>query len=67
MKLSSFLAKKGIHKATFAGTVGVTYMAVHYWMRGARIPRPAHMRKIIKATRGAVQPNDFLSSREAAE
>ena len=66
MKLAEYLAVTKLHKATFAARLGVSTMAVHLWAAGLRIPRPAHMRKIEKATAGVVQPNDFHAG-EAAE
>ncbi len=68
MKLAAYLSQKQLDKAAFAKALGVSTMGVHQWIRGIRTPRPQQMMKIVRATGGAVQPNDFLPSDvEAAE
>jgi DNA-binding transcriptional regulator YdaS (Cro superfamily) len=65
MKLADYLASAKIDEPTFAAKLGVSAKAVRHWLAGNRTPRPPQMRAIVRATEGAVSPNDFLS--EAAE
>jgi DNA-binding transcriptional regulator YdaS (Cro superfamily) len=65
MKLADYLATAKIDELTFAGMLGVSPKAVRHWLGGKRHPRPLQMRAIVRATKGAVSPNDFFT--EAAE
>lgn len=60
MKLSDYLTDRGMTVAEFATRVGVTPEAVRMWNSGNRQPNSSTMRKILKATGGRVQPNDFF-------
>lgn len=66
MKLSTYLETTGKSIPTLAGEIGVSSMALRYWAKRQRTPRPEMMAKIAAATNGAVQPNDFFDT-EAAE
>jgi transcriptional regulator with XRE-family HTH domain len=59
MKLREYLDDRNFTANDFGGIVGVSGHAVLKWMRGERVPRPDIMEKIVEATSGAVQPNDF--------
>jgi hypothetical protein len=63
--LSEFLRANNLTQAEFAEKVGATQRAVSLWLGGKRHPRPLQMRAIVRATKGAVSPNDFFT--EAAE
>ena len=60
MKLADYLMKSDISVPVLAGTLGVSAKAVQHWLNGARTPRPEQMQNIMRATGGAVTPNDFL-------
>ncbi len=47
--------------AQLAERVGVTKISLSRYERGERIPTREIMQKIVEATVGAVQPNDFYS------
>ena len=36
-------------------------MLVHKWLKGKAFPRKENLERIVKATRGKVTPNDFLT------
>jgi DNA-binding transcriptional regulator YdaS (Cro superfamily) len=60
MQLKDYLRLEEESALEFAGRVGVTIFAVRKWVRGERIPRPATIMKIKKATKGAVTPEDWM-------
>ena len=60
MKLSEHMKANGLTLAAFAEMIGVSgAKAVHRYALGQRMPTPEVMRRIVAATDGAVQPNDF--------
>ena len=61
MTLGEFLTLEGLTPLDFADKIGVHQEAVKLWVSGKRYPRRESMRKIIKATKGRVQPNDFMA------
>jgi transcriptional regulator with XRE-family HTH domain len=61
MDLRRYLDASDISVADFAETLGVTVQAVHRYCNGDRIPKRDVMDRILRATRGAVQPNDFFT------
>ena len=68
MQLRRWLDNRDITVADFAARIGVTAQAVHRYVAGERVPRRDVMERIKRATRGAVQPNDFFRCcLEAAE
>ena len=66
MQLRQYLTKRNIAIPAFAERIGVTQQAVHRYLTGERLPRRDVMERIKAATGGAVQPNDFFCSAEAA-
>lgn len=66
MSLAEFLDSENLSDAAFAKLIGITRQAVHRYRRGDRIPDPKTMAKIVKATKGAVTPNDFYEQRASA-
>jgi transcriptional regulator with XRE-family HTH domain len=69
MILREYLATSGRTLASFAKAIGVSRIAVHYWLAGERMPRMTNLRQIVQETDGAVTPNDFLppATRDSAE
>ena len=64
MKLSDYLKKKDLTLSAFAEAVGLDVSTVHRAATGKVIPTRENMKLIVKATDGAVQPNDFYSDSE---
>ena len=58
---------EGISDALFAKELGRDRTTVSRWRRGMTRPEWGDMQAIAKATKGFVNPNDFLSEPEAAE
>jgi predicted transcriptional regulator len=65
MKLSKFLSDRGLNLTAFGRLIDVPPETARRYASGARIPHPDIMKRIIKATRGAVQPNDFYGTANA--
>ena len=61
MKLSIWRKAQGLTLAEVAERVDVTEVTLSRYERGERIPAREIMPKIVEATGGAVQPNDFYS------
>ena len=62
MKLSEYLENQGLSQEGFGRLIGVTQQAVERYVSGARVPRPEVIRRIVDATDGAVEPNDFFEA-----
>jgi glutamine synthetase len=60
MKLGHFLAESGFSVRDFAKTVNVTEAAMSRYVSGKRLPRAEIMQRIVEASHGEVQPNDFF-------
>lgn len=60
MKLIDFLSAHNLGPTAFASKIGVNHAAVIRYRDGLRIPRPETMARIVEATDGLVQPNDFF-------
>lgn len=60
MQLSDYLKESELTLTAFAALVGVSVEAVRRYSEGSRIPNRGIMPRIIKATDGKVQPNDFF-------
>jgi transcriptional regulator with XRE-family HTH domain len=60
MKLGSFLSESGFSVRDFAKTVNVTEAAMSRYVSGKRLPRTEIMQRIVDASHGEVQPNDFF-------
>lgn len=58
MKLDDYLRQNNLTEQAFADLIGTSQATVNRYRNG-RIPEPEAMERIVKATTGAVQPNDF--------
>jgi hypothetical protein len=68
MKLNAYLRLNNITDGEFAVKVRRDRTTVSRWRRGTTRPEWEDVESIVKATDGAVRPNDFLPSEpEAAE
>lgn len=61
MTLKQFLQLTGMTAYRFYIESGISQQDISRYLSG-RIPRPAAMARIVAATKGAVQPNDFYSA-----
>ncbi len=59
MTLKEYLRHEKLSPDEFAEIAGVSRGGVLKWINGERYPRLPSMVKIVKATNGAVMPNDF--------
>lgn len=60
MQLKTWLQDKGVSYAEFARRIGASNgKVVQRYAERERMPEPTMMTKIVEATDGAVQPNDF--------
>ena len=64
MKLVEYLTVSGITLSNFAKSVGVSQASMSRYTAGNRVPRPAILRRIVAASDGAVQANDFFAPRD---
>ena len=60
MQLQQYLEETQTKVSAFAALIGVRPNTVHRWLRRGRTPDVSQMRSVYRATRGAVQPNDFV-------
>jgi len=68
MRLGDYLRQSGETASGFARRLGVKSPAtVGRYVRGQRLPAAAIMGRIVLATAGAVQPNDFYGGPDPAE
>jgi 3,4-dihydroxy 2-butanone 4-phosphate synthase/GTP cyclohydrolase II len=63
MRLEDYLQRRGMTNAEFAKIVQLSEATVSLLIRGEIWMSRATAQKILKATRGEVTPNDFLSVR----
>jgi transcriptional regulator with XRE-family HTH domain len=61
MRLAEYLERHGIAVAEFAEAIEAEPMSVYRYCNGVRVPNRKLMARIVAATSGAVQPNDFYS------
>lgn len=62
MQLNAYLAANGLNFTQFARQLGTPHArTVERYAKGQSIPGKVMMRKIVAATSGAVQPNDFFA------
>lgn len=61
MNLRPYLEENEISPAQFAREIRVETASVHRYLCGERIPRREIMERIVRATNGAVQANDFFA------
>lgn len=59
MHLRDYLKEHGLTASAFAAKIGCSISTVTRAMRGEVVPEKATMEKIVAATGGKVQPNDF--------
>jgi hypothetical protein len=59
MKLQQWLEKEGVSVAALAKKIGVAKWTLNRYVITNRVPAPRVVVALYKATRGAVQPNDF--------
>jgi DNA-binding transcriptional regulator YdaS (Cro superfamily) len=59
MKLIDYLTSENLSQSDFARLLGVPPVYVHRWVIKGAIPEKWQMAKIVQATNGQVQPNDF--------
>lgn len=60
MRLDEYISvTEGVTVGGFARQIGVDAVSVNRYCRGQRIPREPVMTAIVRATRGAVGPEDF--------
>jgi hypothetical protein len=62
MRLSDHIAATGLTIPQWAKAKGFAVGTVVKWARRERTPRPAAMRRLIKATDGQVTPADFFEA-----
>ena len=67
MKLSDYLKEQDLTLSAFAEAIGLDVSTVHRAATGKVIPSRENMATIVKATDGAVQPNDFYSDENEIE
>ena len=60
MRLSEYLAKKGLSPEQFAAIVGVHPTTIYRQLAGATIPKRQNLAKIIEATDGEVAISDLM-------
>lgn len=58
-KLDRWLVDHPTQAETFAADIEVTPMALSRYRSGGRVPKPAQMCLIYKATSGEIEPNNF--------
>ncbi len=61
MTLADYLAVNAKSPDEFAREVGVDPVSVRRYLAGKRLPRWSVLERIMKATAGAVTPNDFVT------
>ena len=59
MRLRQYFTANNLDIASFAKSIGVSPEAVRLWLAGKRVPRRRLLKRIVEATDGAVQANDF--------
>ena len=59
MKLKAYLSETGTSYSAFAEKIGTSAEAVRRYVTGTRMPTPDVMARIVAATEGTVEPNDF--------
>ncbi len=60
MKLDAYLRASGLSITAFAQQAGLSEAAISRYLSGKRSPRADAIRRIVRATRGRVQPEDLL-------
>ena len=60
MRLQDYLITNNLTPAKFSEIVGVSPSMIYRLSGASRHPSPALMKRIARATRGQVMPNDFV-------
>lgn len=58
MKLADYMKAEGLDSASLAKKIRVSRQAVDRYLEG-RIPEPQVMKRLLRATKDRVTPNDF--------
>jgi transcriptional regulator with XRE-family HTH domain len=58
----NYIKTKDITLSALAEDLEVSVQTVSRWARGLAIPRKSVMQRIVKVTRGKIQPNDFYKA-----
>jgi TorA maturation chaperone TorD len=66
MKLKEYFIREGITASQFAARIGRAVSTVTRLANSETVPEPDTIAKIVEATGGAVQPNDFFLNQMAA-
>ena len=64
MQLKTYLTQRQIAVYDFCRTFDLPLQNVYRWLRGANIPHPIYMKKIMIATSGKVTPADWREMKE---
>ena len=64
MKLDQYLTISELTIVKFAEMVGVSEVSMGRYAASKRVPRPTILRRIVAASGGAVQANDFFAAEE---
>jgi hypothetical protein len=64
MTLADYLTRHEISVEEFARQISVEPISVRRYLAGSRWPKWPIMERIVKATAGAVTPNDFAKTKE---
>jgi transcriptional regulator with XRE-family HTH domain len=59
MKLDTYIRSNNLTYAKFANILGHDAKTIYRYAKGERMPLPAIMTSIYKATNGLVRPDDF--------
>lgn len=59
MTLQEYLDESGVSRGQLAELLGVSEVTVHRYLKKGTIPNAHVMPKVVAATGGKVQPNDF--------
>ena len=64
MKLKDWLKKENLVQEKLSEDLGISQVAISYYVNGQKIPRPETMAKIVTYTNGEVTANDFYGIEE---
>lgn len=66
MRLTEYLSQQGIKRTEFAAKLDVSPGTITGWCKGTFWPSKENAKRIVEETGGAVSPNDFLETEDAA-
>jgi transcriptional regulator with XRE-family HTH domain len=61
MTLKQYLSNHGITQEEFGRLIGVKRLSIARYLNGERLPSPKTAKRIVKATKGAVQLKDLYA------